>query len=164
MPEDTLTKPGVNYLQQTGKLISLRVYKNATMITKAELLRELIDNTYVILRPSPVAGIGVFALRDIPKGCRDMFSAPDPKDKWITLPKTEVEKLPESIQFLIGNYCLFDDHNYFVPDHGFKKVDLCLFLNHNDEPNVKSINDGDYFEAVRDIKEGEELFLYYGAE
>lgn len=132
------------------------------MVNKVELLNEIINNTYVVLKPSPVAGVGVFALRDIPKGCRDMFSKPDPRDDWVKIPLTEVEKLPDHARFLIWNYCLFDDHDYFVPDHGFKKLDLCLFLNHNDQPNVKSINEGDYFEALRDIKAGEELFLYYG--
>lgn len=134
------------------------------MISKPDLLNELVNNTYVVLRPSPVAGIGVFALRDIPKGCRDMFSKPDPSDNWIKVPLAEVEKLPDHTRFLIWNYCLFDDEHYFVPDHGFKKVDLCLFLNHSDDPNVKSVDEGAYFETLRDIKEGEELFLYYGAE
>lgn len=134
------------------------------MTDKINLLNEIINNTYVVLRPSSVAGVGVFALRDIPKGCRDMFSKPHPTDNWIKIPLTEVENLPEHAKFLIWNYCLFDDENYFVPDYGFKKLDLCLFLNHSDSPNVKSINGGDYFEAVRDIASGEELFLYYGAE
>lgn len=134
------------------------------MISKPDLLNELVNNNYVVLRPSPVAGIGVFALRDIPKGCRDMFSKPDPSDNWIKVPLAEVEKLPDHARFLIWNYCLFDDEHYFVPDHGFKKVDLCLFLNHSDDPNVKSVDEGAYFETLRDIKEGEELFLYYGAE
>jgi SET domain-containing protein len=131
------------------------------MISKAELIEELSNNTYIMLKPSPIAGVGVFAIRDIPKGCRSMFSAPKPTDRWIKIPKPEVERLSPSIQFLIGNYCLFDEESYFVPDHGFKQVDLCLFLNHSDEPNVVSINDGEYFEAVRDIGEGEELLLYY---
>ena len=134
------------------------------MTDKLNLLNEIINNTNVVLRPSSVAGVGVFALRDIPKGCRDMFSKPHPNDNWIKIPLTEVENLPEHAKFLIWNYCLFDDENYFVPDYGFKKLDLCLFLNHSDNPNVKSIKGGDYFEAVRDIASGEELFLYYGAE
>jgi SET domain-containing protein len=75
-----------------------------------------------------------------------------------------VEKLPKHARFLVWNYCLFDDENYFIPDYGFKKIELCLFLNHSDTPNVKSIDGGDYFEAIRDIKAGEELFLYYGAD
>jgi len=134
------------------------------MVNKLELLNEIVNNSYVVLRPSRIAGVGVFALRDIPKGCRDMFSKPHPQDNWVKVPLAEVENLPDHARFLIWNYCLFDNENYYVPDHGFKKVDLCIFLNHSDEPNVKSINEGDYFEAVRDIKAGEELFLYYGAE
>jgi SET domain-containing protein len=134
------------------------------MTSKLDLLNEVINNTYVVLKPSSVAGVGVFALRDIPKGCRDMFSKPNPGDNWIKVPLAEVEKLPEHAKFLIWNYCLFDDENYFVPDYGFKKLELCLFLNHSDTPNLKSIDEGDYFEAIRDIAAGEELFIYYGAD
>ncbi len=131
-------------------------------MTKEELLAELNDNTYVMLKPSPIAGIGVFAIRDIAKGCREMFSKPDVNDKWILLSKKEVEALPAHTQWMIGNYCLFDEENYYVPDYGFKKIDVCLFLNHSDEPNIKSINDGEYFEALRTISSGEELLINYG--
>ena len=131
-------------------------------MTKAELLQELAGNTWVMLKPSPIEGIGVFALRDIPKGCRDMFGKPDDADEWITISKNEMETLPAHAQFLVGNYCLYDEANYFVPAKGFKKIDISLFLNHADEPNIISIDDGDYFEAIRDIKEGEELVIDYG--
>lgn len=131
-------------------------------MTKEELLLELSNNTWVMLKPSPIEGIGVFALRDIPKGCRNMFCKPDDADEWITVSKNEIETLPVHAQFLVGNYCLYDEENYFVPAQGFKKIDLSLFLNHSDEPNIISINDGDYFETTRDIKEGEELVIDYG--
>jgi SET domain-containing protein len=39
---------------------------------------------------------------------------------------------------------------------------MALFLNHSATPNLISINDGEYFEAIRDIKAGEELVLDYG--
>ena len=131
-------------------------------MTKAELLAELGSNTYVMLKPSPIEGIGVFAITDIAKGCREMFSKPDAADEWITISKKEIESLPAHAQFLTGNYCLYDEENYFVPAHGFKKMDLALFINHADTPNIISINDGDYFEAIRDIKAGEELLIDYG--
>ena len=131
-------------------------------MTKEELLAELKENTYVMLKPSPIAGIGVIAIHDIATGCRDMFSKPDPQDRWITLSKKEVEELPPHAKLLIENYCLFDEEKYFVPDYGFKKIDVSLFLNHSDTPNIISINDGDYFEAIRDIKVGEELLIDYG--
>jgi SET domain-containing protein len=131
-------------------------------MNKADLLNELANHSYVMLRPSAVAGVGVFAIRDIPKGCRDMFSKPDQNDQWITIEKSEVELLPEYARLLIENYCLFDEENYFVPDYGFKKIDLSLFLNHSDTPNIISIQDGEYFETTRNIRKGEELFLDYG--
>ena len=131
-------------------------------MTKIELLAELSQKTYVMLRPSAVAGVGVFAVRHIAKGCRDMFSKPDKNDTWITLSKEEVESLPPHARLLIENYCLYDEENYFVPDYGFKKIDVSLFLNHSDTPNVISINEGEYFEALTDIKAGDELFVDYG--
>ena len=132
-------------------------------MTKPELLTELSFNTYVMLRPSPVAGIGVFALQDIANGCRDMFSKPDKHDNWISLSKKETESLPDHAKILVENYCLFDEENYFVPDYGFKKIDVSLFLNHSDTPNVISVHEGEYFEAIRDIKAGEELVIDYGS-
>jgi SET domain-containing protein len=131
-------------------------------MSKEELLAELSSNTYVMLKPSPIEGIGVFAITDIPKGCRTMFGKPDAADEWITITKKEIESLPAPIQFLTGNYCLYDEEHYFVPAQGFKKMDLALFINHADTPNIISVNDGDYFEAIRDIKAGEELLVDYG--
>jgi SET domain-containing protein len=132
------------------------------MITKEELLNELTNNTHVILRPSPLAGIGVFAIQDIPKGTRNMFSQANPTDRWIKVSRDEVQTLPAHVQHLIGNFCLYDTDHYFVPDHGFKNLDVSLFLNHGDNPNIISINDGDYFETTRDILANEELLIDYG--
>jgi SET domain-containing protein len=131
-------------------------------MNKEELLKELTSNSFVTIKPSPIEGIGVFAIRDIPLGCRNMFSKPTPGDTWISLTKAEVEALPRHARALVENYCLFDRTCYFVPDHGFKKIDLSLFLNHSDAPNIMSVNDGDYFEALQDIKTGEELLIDYG--
>ena len=131
-------------------------------MNREELLNELISNTWVMIKPSTIEGIGVFALKDIPKGCRSMFSKATADEQWITISKTEVENLPEHAKALIENYCLYDADNYFVPDYGFKKMDLVNFLNHSDEPNIISINDGEFFEAIKDIKQGEELVIDYG--
>ena len=129
-------------------------------MNKADLLKELSQNTFVMLRPSAVQGIGVFAIRDISKGQCKLFS--QDKSEWIKIPKEEVEKLPEHSRFLVENHCLYDDNNYFVPEYGFKMIDPVIYLNHADIPNVISINEGEDFEALTDIKSGEELFIDYG--
>jgi SET domain-containing protein len=125
-----------------------------------ELLSELANDTYVMIKPSPIEGIGVFAIRDIPKGCRKMFSKGI--GEWIKIPKTEVELLPAHSKILIETYCLYDEENYFVPDYGFKVMDLVNYLNHSETPNIISINDGEEFEAIIDIPAGQELLINYG--
>ncbi|MBK8610920.1 MAG: hypothetical protein IPL84_13510 [Chitinophagaceae bacterium] len=96
-------------------------------MTKEELLHELVDDIWVMIKPSPIEGIGVFALRDIPKGCRSMFSKASEQEKWIPVSKTEVETLPPHAKALIENYCLYDAENYFVPDYGFKRWTWSIF-------------------------------------
>lgn len=127
------------------------------------LLHELRDDTYVALRPSGVAGVGVFAIRDIPKGCRTIFSPPSGRDDdYLAVSRAEIEALPAHARHMVETYCLFDDERYFVPKDGFKKMDLVSFLNHSETPNVQSIDDGAYFEALVDIPADSELFVDYG--
>jgi SET domain-containing protein len=129
-------------------------------MNKEALLKELANSTYVMIKPSPLHGIGVFAIRDIPKGTSNIFSKG--VGDWIKVSKEEVEALPQHSKDLIENHCLFDEDFYFIPDYGFKLVDLVIYLNHSETPNVISLNDGEEFEAIRDIAIGEELLVDYG--
>lgn len=130
------------------------------MDSKLTLIESLTEDHYLMLKPSGIHGIGVFAIRTIPEGCKTLFSS-DPGE-WITLSKMEFESLPTHAKILIENYCLFDLDHYYVPAHGFKQMDLSFFLNHSDQPNLRSVLDGAYFETIREIQEGEELTLDYG--
>jgi len=129
-------------------------------MNKEALLKELASSTYVMIKPSPLHGIGVFAIRDIPKGTKNIFSKG--VGDWIKVSKEEVDALPQHSKDLIENHCLFDEDFYFIPDYGFKLVDLVIYLNHSGTPNVISLNDGEEFEAIRDIANGEELLVDYG--
>ncbi len=129
-------------------------------MTKLELLNELHHSTYAMIQPSPIHGIGVFAIRDIPKGTKNIFTKES--GEWIKVHRAEVDALPEHSKNLVETHCLFDDDYYYLPDYGFKKLDIVIFLNHAENPNIISVNDGVYFEAVRDINCGEELLIDYG--
>jgi SET domain-containing protein len=129
-------------------------------MNKEALLKELAASTYVMIKPSPLHGIGVFAIRDIPKGTKNIFSKG--VGDWIKVSKEEVDALPQHSKDLIENHCLFDEDFYFIPDYGFKLVDLVIYLNHSETPNVISLNEGEEFEAIRDIANGEELLVDYG--
>ena len=127
---------------------------------KLRLLDHLRNNTWVSLKPSTVHGIGVFALCDIPQGQRQIFS--QDQSNWIPVSKTEVATLPQHVQERIENHCLFDADHYYIPEYGFNVIDPVIYLNHSELPNVISIDEGNDFEALRDIKAGEELFVDYG--
>jgi len=129
-------------------------------MSREELLKDITTDHYVMIKPSGIHGIGVFAVTPIPKGCRDMFSKSD--TGWVKFTFEEINNLPEHTRNMVENFCLYDDTHYFLPAEGFKKMDISLYLNHSDNPNLQSINDGESFEAIRDIVPGEELFLDYG--
>ena len=128
-------------------------------MTREELLKELSEETFITLKPSPVHGIGVFALRDIPKGCKTLFSRN--VGEWIRVPISDIDQLPDQTRNMVETYCLYDETHY-LPDYGFKVMDMVNYLNHSSSPNVISVNDGEYFESLREIKEGEELLVNYG--
>ncbi len=129
-------------------------------MTKEQLLHELKHDTWVMMKPSPVHGNGVFALREIPKGQRGFFSKNI--GEWIKVERSEVELLPQHSIDLVENFCLYDEEFYYIPDYGFKVMDIVNFLNHSETPNIISINDGEDFETLRTIHAGEELFINYG--
>jgi SET domain-containing protein len=130
-------------------------------MTKQQLLHELQHQTYAALKPSPLHGIGVFAVRDIPKGCKNIFS--EETGGWILLSMEEVEQLPAHSKNFIETYYLYDNDHYFIPAHGCKVMDMANYLNHSSTPNLISVENGLYFETTRNIKEGEELLVDYGS-
>lgn len=129
-------------------------------MNKKDLLNLLQKETYATLKPSDIHGIGVFAIMHIEKGTKNIFS--NTPAEWISVTREEVNLLPLHSRELIENHCLYDDKQYFIPEYGFKLFDMVVFLNHSDHPNLVSVNDGEYFEAIRDIQCGEELFIDYG--
>ena len=124
-----------------------------------ELIRELAEDTRIALRPSPVHGIGVFAIADIPEGYNRIFSRP--LDQWVRVPIVEIDSLPSHARDLVETYCVFDETHYWLPSYGMKVMDLVNYLNHSREPNIVSIEDGEHFQALRHISAGEELFVDY---
>ena len=136
------------------------VFNKIDCIKKDKLLKDLHHHTFAMLKPSPLHGIGVFAVTAIKKGEQKIFSSHEAE--WIEISKEEVDALPSHAKDLVQNHCLFNETHYYIPEYGFKLVDLVIYLNHSETPNVISLNEGEQFEALVDIKEGEELLVDYG--
>ena len=101
-----------------------------------------------ILKPSTIAGIGVFAVYDIEVSVQ-------------VLPKfhpreSKISDIPA--EFL--NYCIFlDDEKCLCPKE-FDRMEIGWYLNHSKNPNVEKRADGNLY-TIRAIKAGEEILIDY---
>lgn len=124
-----------------------------------KLIKDLEQNIYCRLQPSSVHGIGVFAIRDIPKGTevfRNFLNwqlTPIPLDAVM-----KNKKIPKAVREFA--YDLYPVHKgkIYAYRSGLNAVDISFFLNHSDRPNVDADEESGAFFAKRAIKKGEELF------
>lgn len=110
-------------------------------------------NTYVrtYIAPSPVHGVGVFALRDIKKG-EKLYT--DIVPRLYNLPvKYFTFLFPEVKKYLMSRWPQVVNGSAF----GFPDTRIQAFLNHSYEPNYDAQAD----KALVDIKAGEEVFEDY---
>lgn len=127
------------------------------MVTRQQLLEHLKNDVYVRIKKSKVHGVGLFAIRDIPKGTNPFVSLHPTEYEEFT--DEELKKtLPKNVYDMINSYSAHDENYHYVPTHGFNPIDLPYLINHSDTPNVGTDKFGEHFVTLRDIKEGEELF------
>ena len=111
---------------------------------------------YVRLKPSVLHGIGVFAIRDIPKGTY-VFGGDSEEMVWV---KASVTKsLDKGLKDLYRDFCVLRDGNYGCP-RSFNVLTPAWYVNHSEKPNLAADEKFDFYSARR-IKKGEELTLSY---
>ena len=125
---------------------------------KDKLYDHLRDDVYCKLGVSPIHGIGVFALRDIPKGTKPLNSMVSKKE--IKFSRIELKKVPSSVRKHLASFCLVEKGRVFAPEIGMNAVNLSIYLNHSKTPNLR-FNEKDVLEAMRDITRNEELTIDY---
>lgn len=115
------------------------------------------DQVYTRLMPSPIHGVGVFAICDIPKGT-NIFSNDEGEMVWID--KSEIDKIEPDFKKLYEDFCVIKNGKYGCPKN-FNSLTVAWYLNESKtNPNV--LCDKDYnFITTREIKQGEELTVDY---
>lgn len=113
---------------------------------------EHLNNTvWATIKPSPVHGVGVFAIRSIPKGQKYTDFHTLGLAEMYTLERDEFAGLTPEIQALILDRALVHEEQPITFMSPNAQVDLRAFMNHSSTPNT------DGFVTLRRIKKGEEL-------
>jgi hypothetical protein len=136
------------------------------MSKKDRLLDNLENDTYVRLRPSPLAGVGVFAIKDIPNGVNPFRMANKTHYKSIKITAAELKHVDPAVKKMIHDFIEPEGNAYYIPENGLNSLDLTFYLNHSDKNNLGVVDDDDNdayssFVTLRPIKKGEELLINY---
>ena len=112
---------------------------------------------YTRLGRSAIHGIGVIAIRDIPKGT-NVFEGDNSKIVWIN--KSEFLNIEPEIRKLYDDFCVIKSDKYGCPEN-FNSLTVGWYLNESkDNPNVCCTENYEFI-TTRDIKKGEELLANY---
>jgi SET domain-containing protein len=136
-------------------------------MNRAQLVRRVLRDCYCRLQPSRISGIGVFAVRTIPRGTNPFKTMPKyQRLGHVRITGDELAALPAGLSRLIQQLFVPADGKLFVPTCGFNVIYLSTYLNHSPDPNMRT-RDGMVFTTRRVIQAGEELtvdYRTYGAE
>ena len=128
-------------------------------MTENEFIGTLKTYSYCRLKPSPISGIGVFAIRHIVKGINPM---PEMREtEFVNVRKERLEDLSDELKKLVIDMWPENDGVFEVPSYSLNEIGISFYLNHSKTPNMDT-NDGGDFYALRDIEPGEELTVDYG--
>lgn len=116
-------------------------------MTAQDQINTLNSKVRTCLAPSKIAGIGLFALRDIPKGTK-LDADATPTVYALTYAQTN-KLFPEIRAQILGQWPQIVNGSRFA----YPTVRLQAYINHSDEPNYNPFTD----EVTKDIAKDEEI-------
>lgn len=127
------------------------------MSSKEELKQKLIlkrlSQVYCRLAPSPIHGVGVFAIKDIPKGTNP-FNNSYMAQEAILINKNKLEDFGPEILSLLHDY--HPSTNQQIVSNFPNQLIWTNYINYTDNPNIELMSNGEWM-TLKDIKKGEEL-------
>ena len=130
---------------------------------KYKLLKNL-EQTYCSVGVSKVHGIGIIAIRDIPKGIDPLPIITT--EKLIDLTEEDLKTLPKEVVDRVKELFIQNNKVYSVSSLGLNGLGIICYMNHSKDPNV-ALNIRAYTSGyvpwitIKDVKKGEELFWDY---
>lgn len=133
-------------------------------MTKKEIIKDLEKNVYCRIQRSPIHGVGIFAIKKIPKGAKPLHAKRT--IKMVAIPEGDImnnKRIPNAVKAMVASFYAKQDGCFYCPAHSFNQIDISYFLNHSSTPNLeaKEARGEMVFIAKRNIKAGEELTSDY---
>ena len=134
---------------------------------KKTLLSNLQNDIYCRIKSSKKHGVGVFAIRDIPKNSNPfkVSNSECMKQRLINIDEKDINKLHPEVKKLINDFYHKENKVYSIPYKGLNSNDISFYMNTSNKPNIgfKTIKNCSLvvFNTLRKIKKGEELFINY---
>lgn len=131
------------------------------------LLENLKNDVYCRIKPSKKHGVGVFAIKDIPKGVEPFKPTNSKyyKGRVLNISEDDINKLDPEVKKIVNDFYHKEDGKFYIPYKGPNSNDLSYYMNSSSKPNVgfKSLEKSSMviFVTKRKIKKGEELFINY---
>lgn len=130
-------------------------------MNKKQLLQNMKEHVYCRLGPSKIAGVGVFAIRTIPKGINPFVGAFDGNGVQFTV--QELRDVDPAVLELAAHMFVRDKDTFFIPNISLNRIDIPFYVNHSKNPNMTIDKKTDIFTTLREIKKGEEVTYDYEA-
>lgn len=110
--------------------------------SKAKLLENLRYRTFCRLGTSKLSGIGVIAIKKIPRNVDPFQTVYRLETVSIELSPKEVESLDPGVSTLVKDFFMRTPNNmYPVYFNGLNALDIAYYLNHSENPNVMMVNE-----------------------
>lgn len=125
---------------------------------KEYLISEAFNNVFCTLAPSPIHGVGVFALKDIPKNIIVFSSI-----SWETLDASILKKIDENILIEYTKKFKTSYEGLKIPSKGYNSIDFRFYLNHSTSCNLNYDSENDLIISKDIIFKNTELTINYKA-
>lgn len=129
-----------------------------------KLVDHLKNDIYCRLGVSSINGIGIIAIKDIPKGTNPFKNLSNKKDTIITLYDNNLKDIDTNVVKLVKDF-FGNNASYDVLYEGPNYINISYYLNHSIKPNVNILPTGKnkYYNFITNvfIKKGEELTINY---
>jgi SET domain-containing protein len=140
--------------------IKIRIKKNKIIMDlKEKLIIKRLEKVYCKLAPSQIHGIGVFAIKDIPKGTNP-FNNSFMAQEAIIVNKNKLGNLGSEILSLLHDYHPTSDPDKQIVSNFPNQPIWSNYINYTDEkhpePNIELLTNGEWC-TLCDIRKGEEL-------